>query len=129
LASTPIHLLVVEDQELVRSVIVHALTEAGFEMFSTGASDQGIELLNDLGPSYGALITDISLDGPITGWDLALHAREINPGLPILYMAPALPRDYVAKGVSNSALLLKPFTIEQLTEAVSLLLPDTATHK
>ncbi|MDF2117208.1 response regulator [Roseiarcaceae bacterium H3SJ34-1] len=128
MASTSRRLLVVEDQELVRSVIVRALTEAGFELFSTGASDQAIELLNDLGPTYGALITDINLDGPMSGWDLATHARGINPGLSILYLAPALPRDYVAKGLSNSALLLKPFTIEQLTEAVSVLFTDTGSR-
>jgi len=118
LASTPIHLLVVEDQELVRSVIVHALTEAGFEVSSTGVADQAIQLLDDSGSRYGALITDINLEAPLSGLEIAKHARAINPDLPILYVAVAVPQEFAAEAVVKSAILRKPFTIEELTGMV-----------
>ena len=118
LASPPIHLLVVEDQELVRSVIVHALTGAGFEVSSTGAADQALRLLDASGSRYGALITDINLEASLSGLEIAKHARAINPDLPILYIAVAVPREFAAEAVANSAILRKPFTSEELTEIV-----------
>jgi CheY-like chemotaxis protein len=65
------------------------------------------------------LLTDIILPGGITGIDLARQARRRWPDLPILFMSgfadPSLvPDDFRA----NTRLLMKPFRVGQLSDAI-----------
>jgi CheY-like chemotaxis protein len=72
--------------------------------------------------SFRALVTDINLDGKMDGWEVAQHAREIEPEFPVVYMSGAAAADWTSKGVPNSIMLAKPFAPAQLLTAVSNLL-------
>jgi len=80
-------------------------------------------MLNAADGKYRALVTDINL-GPdkMEGWEVAKHAREISPGLPVVYMSARATGDWTSKGVPNSIMLSKPFAPAQLVTAVSQLL-------
>jgi len=67
-------------------------------------------------------VTDINLKGKMDGWEVAQHAREIEPEFPIVYMSGAAATDWTAKGVPNSIMLAEPFAPAQLLTAVSNLL-------
>ena len=69
-----------------------------------------------------ALITDIKLGSKVTGWDVAKHARELNPDLPIVYITGSDGHDWASLGVPNSVLITKPFAPAQVLTAVSQLL-------
>ena len=72
---------------------------------------------------YRALVTDINLSpSEIDGWDVARHAREIDPNFPIVYMSGKDADDWASQGVPNSIMLAKPFAPAQLVTAVSNLL-------
>jgi hypothetical protein len=62
------------------------------------------------------------MDGELTGWDVAKHAREINYRIPSEYMTGASAHDWASKGVPNSLQLPKPFTVAQIMTAVSRLI-------
>jgi len=68
----------------------------------------------------------------MTGWDIARHARQLNPELPVIYVTGASAHEWGAMGVPNSVLLSKPFAPAQLLTAVSQLLntgsPAVDTH-
>jgi CheY-like chemotaxis protein len=51
---------------------------------------------------YRALVTDINLPGTMDGWEVARHAREIDPEFPIVYMTGASADEYGSQGVPNS---------------------------
>jgi len=73
--------------------------------------------------AFRALLTDINLDpGKLTGWDVARHARHINPELPIVYMTGAGGHAWSSEGAPNSILLTKPFAEAQVVTAISHLL-------
>lgn len=113
--------LVVEDDQLVQSVVEEALTEAGFEIVATSSGRQAVELLDSADDKHRALVTDIDLGRDrVDGWEVARHAREINPEFPVVYMSGS--EDWASKGVPNSIMLSKPFAPAQLVTAVSLLL-------
>ncbi len=59
--------------------------------------------------NYRALVTDIHLQGALTGWDVAKRARELNPDMPVIYMTGAGADQWPSHGVPNSLLLQKPF--------------------
>jgi DNA-binding response OmpR family regulator len=123
-------ILVVEDDQLVQSVVEAGLTDGGFEIVIASSGENAVELLDASEGKYRALVTDINLGRDnIDGWDVARHAREIDPDFPVIYMSGKDADDWASKGVPNSIMLAKPFAPAQLVTAVSQLLnasPPTA---
>ena len=119
--------LVAEDHQLVQSVVEDCLSDGGFEAVIASSGDNAVELLDASERKYHALVTDINLSpSKFDGWDVARHAREIDPNFPVVYMSGKDADDWAAKGVPNSIMLPKPFAPAQLVTAVSQLL-NTAT--
>jgi len=120
---TQLLILVVEDDQLVQSVVEDCLSDGGFEAVIASSGDNAVELLDAAQGKYRALVTDINLSpSEIDGWDVARHAREIDPNFPVVYMSGKDADDWASKGVPNSIMLAKPFAPAQLVTAVSQLL-------
>jgi DNA-binding response OmpR family regulator len=116
-------ILVVEDDHLIQSIVEETLTEGGFEIVIASSGENAVELLDASDGKYRALVTDINLGrDKIDGWDVARHAREIDPNFPVVYMSGKDADDWASKGVPNSIMLAKPFAPAQLVTAVSQLL-------
>ena len=116
-------ILVVEDDQLVQSVVEDCLSEGGFEAVISSSGENAVELLDAAEGKYRALVTDIDLrPGKLDGWHVARHAREIDPDFPVVYMTGAEADDWASRGVPNSIMLAKPFAPAQLITAVSQLL-------
>jgi CheY-like chemotaxis protein len=88
----------------------------------TASGEEAVALLEGDKAKYRALLTDVHLAGTLTGWDLAKHARELNPDIPVIYMTGAGADQHPSHGVPNSLLLNKPFAPAQVVTAVSQLL-------
>lgn len=116
-------ILVVEDDHLIQSVVEEALKEGGFETIVASSGEQAAELLDSAEGKYRALVTDINLGREkLDGWEVARHAREIDPAFPVVYMSGDSAEDWASKGVPNSIMLAKPFAPAQLVTAVAQLL-------
>jgi CheY-like chemotaxis protein len=116
-------ILVVEDDHLIQPVIEEALAEGGFEIVIASSGEQAAELLAGADGKFRALVTDINLGrDTLDGWEVARHAREIDPAFPVVYMSGDSAGDWASKGVPNSIMLSKPFAPAQLVTAVSQLL-------
>jgi CheY-like chemotaxis protein len=121
--NTSVLILVVEDNVLIQGVVQEALTDGGYDVVLATTGDEAIAKLDGTGTDIRALITDVDLPpGKLTGWDVARHAREITPELPVVYMTGASGGDWSSKGVPKSVLLAKPFAPAQVITAVSQLL-------
>lgn len=115
----------VEDDPLIQSIVEEALTDGGFEIVIASSGENAIDLLEDQSVKYRAVVTDINMGrDKLDGWDVARRAREIDAGLPVVYMTGASADDWVSKGVPSSILMRKPFAPAQLLTAVSQLLND-----
>src|SRR6266481_9100474 len=115
-------ILVVEDDQLVQTMVEVALADGGFEPAIAASGEAAVALLKGGLTKYRALVTDINLRGTMSGWEVAKRAREIDPEFPIIYMTGASADQYASHGVPNSILLTKPFAPAQLVTAVSQLL-------
>jgi CheY-like chemotaxis protein len=79
--------------------------------------------VNAANPPFRAVVTDINLGrNRMDGWDVARHARENKPDMPVVYMTGDSADEWASKGVPNSILLTKPFAPAQLVTAVAQLL-------
>jgi len=117
-----IAILVVEDEHLIQSMVEEALADGGFEAAIAASGEEAVTLLTDSKGKYRALVADIDLGGKMDGWEVAKHAREIDPEFPVVYMSGDSAGDWAANGVPNSIMLKKPFAPAQLVTAVSQLL-------
>lgn len=121
-------ILVVEDEVLIQSVLEEALHEGGYEVKIASSGDEAVKLLDAQNPKYRALVTDINLGrGRMDGWEVARHARELEPELPVVYMTGDSAAEWPSKGVPNSVLITKPFAPAQILTAVSQLLNASST--
>jgi DNA-binding response OmpR family regulator len=79
--------------------------------------------------NYKALVTDVSLKGRLSGWEVARQIREKDPAFPVVYLTGAAADEWASQGVPNSNLLQKPFSPAQLVTAVSQLLNSASQNQ
>jgi len=116
-------ILVVEDDDLLQTLVEETLSEGGFQIVIAPSGEKALKLLDMASEKYRALVTDINLGhNKLTGWEVARHAREINPAFPVVYVSGDSMGDWASLGVPNSIMLPKPFAPAQLLTAVSQLL-------
>ena len=106
----------------IQSLVEDTFRDGGFDTAIVASGEEALSLLQDHKGKYRALVTDINLLGKMDGWEVAQHAREVEPDFPIVYMSGAAAADWTSKGVPNSIMLAKPFAPAQLLTAVSNLL-------
>ena len=113
--------LVVEDEWLLMDVVQEELLEDGFEVATAASGEEAIVKMEEARGRITCLLTDIRLGAGIDGWEVARRARQMHPGLPVVYMTGDSASNWVANGVPESVLLAKPFALSQLTAALTKL--------
>jgi CheY-like chemotaxis protein len=115
-------LLVVDDEEIVLKMTGHALEDGGYTVVRASSGDQGIALLEAGEHDLAGLVTDVNLGAELDGWRVAQRARELKPNIPIVYTTGFASRDWSARGVPNSIVVQKPFSVDEIVAAVWSLL-------
>jgi len=114
--------LVVEDEEAVRMLVVDALRELGYTMLEACDSKSALPLLQGA-RRIDLLVSDVGLPG-LNGRQLAEIARQYRPGLQVLFMT-GYARDAEIRGEfldDGMDLLTKPFTVDELALRVRTML-------
>lgn len=115
--------LVVDDSEMVRAVVVDMLEELGFS--PVRASD-GPEALTQLGQGrqIDLMITDVIMPKGMSGIQLATATYEKWPHLPVIFISGySADTAALAEVVRTGGTLLgKPFSFAQLSDAVHVAL-------
>jgi DNA-binding response OmpR family regulator len=114
-------ILIVEDEYLLQGVLEDVLSEAGFASDILSSGEEALTVFLAGGKRHKALVTDVSLRGNLSGWDVARRIREKHPDLPVVYLTGAGVDLWKSQGVPNSVLLQKPFQPERLVEALQQL--------
>jgi len=81
--TTPVIVLIVEDDELVRELGVELLSDAGFQVLEATNGEEALSLLES-NPNVRVLFTDINMPGPLDGITLASVAALQWPHLAII---------------------------------------------
>ncbi|NNM72388.1 response regulator [Enterovirga aerilata] len=113
--------LVVEDEALIREMIVGELDEAGFIVLEAGSAEEAIEILDRY--LVGILFTDIRMPGRMDGWALAEEAHRRNPALKVLYTTGY--SEERPRRVPNSLYIAKPYRPSEVIAAIARLAGDS----
>ncbi|WP_449433723.1 response regulator [Pseudomonas putida] len=108
------HLLVVEDDDIVRMLMVDVLDELGYKVIEAPTATVALQILKDSTKSLALLMTDVGLPD-MRGEELAKQSRALRPLLPVLFASGYAESFNVPEGMH---LIGKPFSIEQLRTKV-----------
>jgi CheY-like chemotaxis protein len=67
-------IVVAEDDDLLRALVVQMLTDDGFEVFEAAHAEEALRILCSNAQGVEALFTDIDMPGPMNGLELAARA-------------------------------------------------------
>ena len=119
-------ILLVDDDQHVLHVTTEILRQAGYRIQSVMSADIALVLLRE-GLPFRLLITDVVLPGMLDGYALARMARDLSPGIPIIYLTGYPPVAEVrGRGAPHGKTLVKPVRAEDLCKAVDLSLKSPA---
>lgn len=117
-------ILLVEDEDAVRTFSTRALSNKGYEVLAAESGEHALEIMNseDAKP-IDLLVTDVvmpNMDGPT----LAQRLRQDNANLKIIFISGYTEdklKDHMGENIS---FLPKPFTLKQLAEKVKEVLDN-----
>jgi CheY-like chemotaxis protein len=121
-APAPATILVVEDEASLRSLARRILELAGHRVVEAGDGVEALEVAADL-PTIDLLLTDLTMPR-MDGATLADTLTGLRPGLPVLYMSGYGEGRLGKDGLLDPTitLLTKPFSVDDLTDAVASML-------
>jgi PAS domain S-box-containing protein len=117
----PASVLVVEDEEVVRSLVVQVLEGEGYRALMARDGEDALALAQE--HHVDLLLTDLTMP-KLGGRQLAEQLRTAHPELKVVYMSGYAEGGILSDGVlpPSTAFLSKPFTFAELAEKVRSLL-------
>jgi len=113
-------ILVVDDEEVVRSVVRDMLEPAGYTILDTGDPQHALRLARE--QPVHLLLTDVVMP-LMRGPELATKLLALSPSTKVLLMS-AYPMSEVA--LSGRAFLGKPFSVQGLNDRVRQMLAQAS---
>jgi PAS domain S-box-containing protein len=112
--------LIVDDEELVRMLLVDALEDLGYSSLEAGDAKGGLKILRS-NSRIDLLVTDVGLPGGMSGRQLADAARALRPDLKILFITGYAENAVLDHGhlESGMQIMIKPFAMEAFGIKVS----------
>lgn len=114
--------LVVEDEEDVRTLVSDYLTSSGYRVLTASDGTEALEIADRMGEDIHVLLTDVVMPR-MRGTELAERLKLILPKLKVIYMSGYLEEDASCRALLGGAFFLdKPFSrdvlILQVAEAL-----------
>lgn len=108
--------LVVEDEAIIRMLLVDELEYAGFRVIEAENADVAMsELISH--PEIGAVLTDVRMPGSIDGLGLAVWMRENRAEVPIVITSGfSTPPDIARINPAIARIVPKPYRPQDATE-------------
>ncbi len=122
-------ILLVEDEEMVRRVLVRTLRGAGFQVLEARDGGEALDRLAQDGPRIAAVLTDLIMP-VMTGIELTRHMAQRGYRQPVGWMS-GHPLDAIPEaqaGVATIPFIQKPVGPDQLVDLVTNLVGTARTH-
>jgi two-component system, cell cycle sensor histidine kinase and response regulator CckA len=120
-------ILLVEDEEAVRSFAARALRMRGYHVLEAGGGEEALEIVKDDANKIDLIITDVvmpNMDGPT----MVRHVKLLKPDLRIIFMSGYAEEAFRRNDQNSEEIhfLPKPFGLKQLAAKVKEVLAGAA---
>jgi PAS domain S-box-containing protein len=115
------HILLVEDDALLRQTIAEALRGRGYEVTAADNGPHALKILDDphAPKDFALLFTDVVMPGGMSGVDLALQARLRHATLPVLFATGYSVSGSLSGWPEKLDLLAKPYAPEDAAARIA----------
>lgn len=112
-------IVVVEDDDTVRGLVVRALENEGYQVLETRNGREALDVIQAATEPIHLVVCDIVMP-EMTGWEFGQAIAQRRPDLRILYMSGYTGDDVVDRGLlgSDADFLAKPFTPREVVGRV-----------
>ena len=112
-------MLVIDDEPLVRMLIVDVLEDLGCTVLEAGDGPQAMSILRS-DATIDLLVTDVGLPNGMNGRQVADAARELRRELKVLFVTGYAENAILGHGHldPDMEVLTKPFLMETVTERI-----------
>lgn len=118
-ASSGRTILLVDDEESVRAIVTKILSRHGHNVLEAEHGADALRLAAGYEGPIDLLITDMYMPG-LRGPEILEKLRPSRPAVKVLFMSGYGDEDVARSGVEpDSGFLRKPFTVQELSDAVS----------
>jgi CheY-like chemotaxis protein len=115
---SPAHVLLVEDEPLLRELVMENLQDAGYSVFAAGDGTAGVDILRS-DTRIDLLLSDIKLPD-IVGYEVARIGKKLRPDLKVILMTGYAPSSLPAVLQAQvHCVLQKPFSLNTLPDTVA----------
>jgi PAS domain S-box-containing protein len=120
-------LLLVEDEDQVRSIVQAILEQQGYDVLTAANGEEALKLAKLHGPGIRMLMTDVVMP-QMSGRQLAEELTSIRPQLKVLYMSGYTDDAIVRHGLLDASLnfIQKPFDAASVARKVREVLDSEA---
>lgn len=114
----PLHILVIDDEETVRSVLTRMLTQIHHQVTVAKDGTEGIRLFQQ--DKFDLVLTDLGMPG-VSGWEVCESIKRMSPSIPVgMITGWGLEVDEKRKKAAGlDFIITKPFDFNQIIQVVS----------
>ena len=113
LPSAAEHVLVVDDEAAVRTVIQAILSREGYRVLDSGDPWEALEVVET--HPISLLLTDVSMPR-MNGYELAMRIESLRPDTKVLFMSAYAEHGQLLR---KPKFIAKPFSADDMVQAVS----------
>lgn len=121
--------LVIEDEDMVRDIVVKALKRYGYNVISARDGKEAIGIAKEYKGDIHLILTDVIMPG-MHGKDVVQKIQSQRPNIKVIYMSGYTENIIMEKGILPSDInyIQKPFSSSDLVKKVRKVLSTTSFH-
>jgi two-component system cell cycle sensor histidine kinase/response regulator CckA len=110
--------LLVDDEDAVREIIGATLEAHGYRVVTATDGIEGLKIFREKAADIHLVLTDINMPG-MNGDAMIREIRRLNPSVGVIATSGSGPEAWKAmRSIERSVTLLKPYTTQELLEAM-----------
>jgi len=114
-AETPLKVLVVDDQEVIRDTLQTALDDEGFTVETAANGREALDVLERWDPCV--ILLDLLMP-VMDGWAFCAEQRRSGDTTPVVLLSAAGGLDEEAKTLCAAGFIAKPFDLDHVISAI-----------
>lgn len=109
-------ILLVDDEESLRTVVVDLLSELGYQVLSAGSAEQAIKVAQEYSGKIDLLLTDVVMEG-VPGPELAEKLLQNRPEMKVVFISGFADGSHDWDSILRPGMILvqKPFSMRILS--------------
>ena len=115
-AVQPVTILVVDDEDVVRTSTVRLLQRRGYDVLEAADGYQALEIFRRQTDDIGCVLLDLNMPG-LSGLEVLAEVRKLKPDIKVLILTGYAARMEEVGGAT--AVLQKPFSVDELRKKLA----------